>query len=215
MRITPFLALGLVPVLLMAPGCATITKSSNQMVTVNTRPAGAECTLEREGQTIAVINPTPGTISVEKDKDVISVVCRKPDYLDSDGTLDSEFEAMTFGNIIFGGIIGVGVDAASGAMHEYPPLVTITLIPAEFASVEQRDTFFDGMRDDLLRESDKVKERIGKKCMDEDCDRQLLAADSATKKKLGEIEAQRLAAKISVDEADAQIETLPGKGAAQ
>ena len=38
----------------------------------------------------------------------------------------SEFQAMTFGNILFGGLIGVVVDAASGATHEYPPLVTIT-----------------------------------------------------------------------------------------
>ena len=45
---------------------------------------------------------------------------------------------MTFGNILFGGIIGIAVDAASGAMHQYPDSVTITLIPDEFATAEAR-----------------------------------------------------------------------------
>ena len=38
---------------------------------------------------------------------------------------------MTFGNILFGGIIGVAVDASSGAMNEYPSSVTVRLIPEE------------------------------------------------------------------------------------
>jgi hypothetical protein len=55
----------------------------------------------------------------------------------------SEFQAMTFGNILFGGLIGVVVDAASGATHEYPPLVTITLVPELFASIAERDAFYE------------------------------------------------------------------------
>jgi len=43
---------------------------------------------------------------------------------------ESSFKGMTFGNILFGGITGVGVDAATGAMHEHPPTVTVRLKPA-------------------------------------------------------------------------------------
>ena len=183
---------------LLLSGCATLTKSSSQSVTINTKPSGAECTLEREGQLIAVVNPTPGTISVEKDKDVIRVVCKKEGFLDNAGELASKFEAMTFGNIIFGGIIGVGVDAASGAMHEYPPLLTITLIPTEFASAEARDAFFERLKADFLVESDAVKERINTQCQDDvDCERQLKALEEARRIKLDEIEAKRLEARIA------------------
>ena len=35
---------------------------------------------------------------------------------------------MTFGNIIFGGIIGVGVDAATGKNTNYPDNVHINLV---------------------------------------------------------------------------------------
>jgi len=180
-------------------GCATITKSSAQAVTVNTRPAGAECTLTREGSIIAAINPTPGTISVQKDKDPITVQCHKDGYLESSGTLASEFEAMTFGNIIFGGLIGVGVDAASGAMSTYPPLVTITLIPDSFPSMRERDAFFDRLRDDFIAEADKSRALIAEGCLEEDCESQLAQADEARKARLAEIESMRSAASIVSD----------------
>ena len=61
-----FVISSMLPLLILS-GCATITKSSTQSVTINTRPSGAECHLNREGALIAVVNPTPGTISVEKD----------------------------------------------------------------------------------------------------------------------------------------------------
>jgi hypothetical protein len=34
---------------------------------------------------------------------------------------------MAFGNILFGGIIGVGVDTATGAAYDYPTLITVQL----------------------------------------------------------------------------------------
>lgn len=197
MRPLPWIAT-VAAILLLLSGCATLTKSSSQSVTINTKPPGAECWLEREGKLIAVVNPTPGTISIEKDKDVIRVVCKKEGFLENDGELASKFEAMTFGNIIFGGIIGVGVDAASGAMHEYPPLVTLTLIPAEFATAEARDAFFDQLKADLLVESEAVKERISRQCRDDaDCEHQLKAVAEAKQKKLDAIEVKRLEARIA------------------
>jgi hypothetical protein len=32
---------------------------------------------------------------------------------------------MAFGNILFGGVIGVGVDVATGAAYDYPALITV------------------------------------------------------------------------------------------
>jgi len=43
--------------------------------------------------------------------------------------IPSGTEAMTAGNIVFGGIIGLGVDAASGAMNKYPDIVTVAMVP--------------------------------------------------------------------------------------
>ena len=108
----------------------------------------------------------------------------------------SEFQTMTFGNILFGGLIGVAVDAASGAMHEYPAQVTITLIPEQFDTAAARDAFFEKMKATLMQESKEVKERIAKECRDPRCAPELEAADAATKQKLAEIEQKRLAARV-------------------
>lgn len=111
--------------------CSTIVEGTDQTVTVATDPSGATCELSRGGQIIGVVNPTPGSILVDKSADNISVICSKEGYQDASGTLTSEFEGMTFGNILFGGIIGVAVDASSGAMNQYPSSITVRLVKEE------------------------------------------------------------------------------------
>jgi len=34
---------------------------------------------------------------------------------------------MAFGNIIFGGVIGAGVDISTGAAYDYPSLITVMM----------------------------------------------------------------------------------------
>jgi hypothetical protein len=43
--------------------------------------------------------------------------------------LASETEIMTAGNVVFGGVIGLGIDAASGAMNKYQPGVDVIMSP--------------------------------------------------------------------------------------
>lgn len=42
-------------------------------------------------------------------------------------SVSSSLKAMTFGNIIFGGIIGAGVDAATGAACQYPGVIPVAM----------------------------------------------------------------------------------------
>jgi hypothetical protein len=178
-------------------GCATLTKGGSQTLTVDTDPSGAQCALTRDAKPLAVVNPTPGSVSVEKAKGTIAIACTKQGYIDATGDLASEFQAMTLGNILFGGIVGVVVDAASGAMHEYPAAVTFTLIPEAFASAAARDEFFDRMRSALERETAEVKERIDRRCARGDCERQLAAAEAGKAEKLAEIERRRATARVA------------------
>ncbi len=180
----------------MFSGCATITKGSSQAFTVDTRPPGALCTLSRDGDTLAVVNPTPGTINISKDKDVIRVSCSKEGYKTNLGDVGSEFQAMTLGNVLFGGLIGVAVDAGSGAMNEYPPTVTLTLIPESFESETDRDVFFDQMQEQFIIESDSSIQQIEKSCVQRICQQQLKAAQKARDLKLEEIERERLLAVV-------------------
>ena len=176
--------------LMLLGGCATITKGTQQTVTVATDPTGALCNLTRDGKPLAVVNPTPGSIPIEKAVGEISIACKKAGYKDAAGTMASEFQAWTFGNIILGGVIGIVVDAASGAMNQYPSMVTITLEPEAFASAKERDVFFDKLGADLKREVAEVKERTEKQCRD-NCSTQLTTIDQGERLKLAEIELKR------------------------
>ena len=109
--------------------CASIVEGTDQSIAVSSHPSGAFCILEREGGQIGAVNPTPGTVRIEKSTEDITVLCSKPGYQDSIGVLVSEFEGMTAGNLIFGGVVGLAVDAGSGAMYYYPPSIIVELPP--------------------------------------------------------------------------------------
>jgi hypothetical protein len=104
----------------MLAACATITKGTTQAVSVTTPGApGAVCTLTSGGIGGAKTLTTPATIVLEKSQDNIQVVCKKECFQDGVGIIPSHTETMTAGNIVAGGVIGLGVDAASGAMNRY------------------------------------------------------------------------------------------------
>jgi len=68
------------------------------------------------------INETPGTVQVKNGCDPLTVVCKKKGYVPADlnaGTLRDKAKPMAWGNLIFGGIIGIAVDRSSGAGCEY------------------------------------------------------------------------------------------------
>jgi len=177
-------------------GCASITKGSAQTIAVDTDPAGAACTLTRDGQVIGEINPTPSTVSVFKAGGTIMVTCRKRGYKDNTAQLGSGFDDMTLGNIIFGGLIGVFVDMGSGATHEYPTSVSVILIPAQFESVAARDAFFTGLKQRLRNQADLALKRIQRDCSGPECDDKAKAVEKLRDKRLADIDKERLNATV-------------------
>lgn len=137
----------LIPVLALAallPACATITTGTTQNVTVVTEPAGAACTLSREGATVAMVNPTPGTAIISRSHRDIAVSCSMAGRQNATATLTSQLQAMTAGNVLIGGVIGIAVDAASGASARYPENIALTLpaagpTPAELEAARQAE----------------------------------------------------------------------------
>jgi hypothetical protein len=109
-------------------GCATITKGTTQNVVVDTPGVtGAVCTVTSAQGPQSV--STPGVFILAKSSAALPVRCSKPGYQDGGGVLGSTFEAMTAGNLIVGGVIGIGVDAMSGAMNKYPDQISVPMIP--------------------------------------------------------------------------------------
>ena len=121
-----FLTLSLLALLC---GCATIVKGTTQAVAVDTPGAsGATCELSSPGigtQTVV----TPATLVLEKSQHSVSVTCKKACFQDGVGVIASNAEGMAVGNVVLGGVIGLGVDAATGAMNKYADRTSVTMIP--------------------------------------------------------------------------------------
>lgn len=180
------LALAIVAVTALASGCATVTKGTTQAITLHTDPDGAACDVGRESKTFASLGTTPGQVSVDKAWGAIDIACRKAGHQSTELRVESEVQGWTFGNILIGGLIGFAVDAASGAMRQYPQFITLTLVPDEFASVDAREDYFKQRVARFDEEATKAAELIDKNCT--------TAETCATERKsLQDLKAQRVA----------------------
>ncbi len=108
--------------------CATITKGTTQLVAIDTPGvAGATCTVQtKDGPQVLT---TPGTLTLRKGSEALPISCTKECYLPGSGIIPSNTEAMAAGNVVFGGVIGLGVDAATGAMNKYDDQITVAMVP--------------------------------------------------------------------------------------
>jgi hypothetical protein len=110
-------------------GCGTITQGTSQDIAITSTPPGAHCDFTRKGEHIATLDSTPGTIKVDKTKNDIIMTCKLAGYQDATANLKSGYGAGTFGNIILGGVIGWGIDSATGADNKYPSTANVQFIP--------------------------------------------------------------------------------------
>jgi hypothetical protein len=116
---------------LLATGCASIVSGHNQSLSVQALSGGksvqgATCTLSNDKGTWYVT--TPGSTVVNRSFAELSVKCEKSDYESGFTSVKSSTKAMAFGNILFGGVIGAGVDMATGAAYDYPNDISIVMM---------------------------------------------------------------------------------------
>jgi hypothetical protein len=111
-------------------GCASIVTGQNQSVSVNAiassgNVSDARCQLTNNKGTWFVT--TPGTATVQRSYEDMALRCEHPRFETGLTTVKSSTKGMAFGNILFGGIIGAGVDISTGAAYDYPPLITVAM----------------------------------------------------------------------------------------
>lgn len=110
-------------------GCASIVNGTSQVLSVITPPVkDANCELTNSKGSFYVAH-TPGTISVHRAYGDMHVKCTKPGYEDAMIIVKSTTKKMAFGNILFGGVIGAGVDMANGAAYNYPEQIVVPMRP--------------------------------------------------------------------------------------
>ena len=111
--------------LMILSGCSSIV--SDKMATISIQapdcPPGTICTLSHKKGSWDM--QPPGTITIPKSDDLLRVSCRTPDGKLLTQSANSGFGGMFWGNIIFGGGIGMLVDAGTDAHREYPASIII------------------------------------------------------------------------------------------
>jgi hypothetical protein len=136
--------------LCLASGCASITGTTNQSVSIKTlEPAGRELS----GAACELTNSkgkwfltTPGSTMITRSNDDMQVICNKQGHEPGRASVVSATKGSMFGNIVFGGGIGAIVDHNTGAAYEYPTFfqvlmgATVKIEPPKDAASEQTST---------------------------------------------------------------------------
>ncbi len=133
----------------LTSGCASVTGTTNQSISVQTRePSGQEtpgaaCELtNNKGKWFVT---SPGSVTVTRSNDDMQVICNKQGFEPGRASVVSATKGAMFGNIILGGGIGAIIDHNTGAAYEYPSFIQVlmgifTKIDASLASAEQPTT---------------------------------------------------------------------------
>ena len=100
-------------------GCATVTRGTSNQVQIVSEPSGATARTSLGHQCV-----TPCTLQVGR-KDEFAVVFTMPGHEDQTVNVRTQLAgagaAGFAGNVILGGVVGMGVDAATGATLEHLP----------------------------------------------------------------------------------------------
>lgn len=125
----------------LSGGCATITSSEMQPVTVTTHTEQgqpvekARCILKNDKGDWQV--DSPGFVSVRRSSEDLIVECKKDGQPDGLLRAISRAAAGMFGNIIFGGGIGAIIDHGKGTGYNYP--FTLPVKMGKTVVVDARD----------------------------------------------------------------------------
>ena len=99
----------------LAVGCATIIHGSTQEIQLSSAPDAAEIWIDGSR-----MGTTPTTVTLKRSGTFL-VTMKKEGYKEATVKIEGSTSAWIIGNIIFGGIIGCGIDLISGGAYDLKP----------------------------------------------------------------------------------------------
>lgn len=100
---------------LLIQACGTIIHGTTQQVGISSSPSSAVVSINGQN-----VGETPVIIDLKR-KDSHFVKIDLPGYQTYETTLSRKVSGWVWGNIVFGGIIGLVVDASTGGMYKLTP----------------------------------------------------------------------------------------------
>jgi len=95
--------------------CATIIHGTKQKIGITSSPTGATVIIDNDS-----VGVTPMFYKLKRKEDYI-VTIKSPGYQKAQLVITSSVSGWVWGNIIFGGLIGLAIDAISGGLYELSP----------------------------------------------------------------------------------------------
>jgi hypothetical protein len=113
-------------------GCASVTRGTTENISISSTPAGA--TAEIAGLEIPTACVAPCVVQAKRNADITVTVNKEgyePQIIQLTKEIPGSGAAGFAGNVLLGGLVGMGVDAATGAAMDHKPNpVIVTLQPA-------------------------------------------------------------------------------------
>lgn len=103
-------------VVLSTTSCATIFTGTKDSITFNSKPEGAKVVLQNVEKCV-----TPCTTEIPRTLGKRTVEIKKEGFETKELKLEKNFNAVTLVNLLFGGVIGFGIDLATGSFLKYDP----------------------------------------------------------------------------------------------
>lgn len=106
-------------------GCASIVGSTSETVSFNSNVVDSEAVIKNKDNITVYSGTLPMTLSLRKKAGFFSgetyqILAQKKGYISQSQTLDTTLSGWYWGNLLFGGIIGMLiVDPATGAMWTF------------------------------------------------------------------------------------------------
>jgi hypothetical protein len=101
--------------LLPLTGCATIIHGRHQTVGISSSPPGAKVTVDNQSMGV-----TPVNLELKRNQEH-TVIVSLDGYESWSGTLQPSASGWLWGNIAFGGLIGLAVDFGTGGAYNLHP----------------------------------------------------------------------------------------------
>ncbi len=116
--------------------CATIINGSKQTIGISSSPSEASVTINGED-----FGKTPVNAELaRKENQIIKIELEG--YLPYETTLTRKVDAWIAGNILFGGLIGLGIDAISGGMYKLTPQQVQAELLTQTANTSAKDGIY-------------------------------------------------------------------------
>ncbi|GDY24512.1 hypothetical protein [Agarivorans sp. Toyoura001] len=123
--------------ILLASGCSSIVSDSKYLVAIDSTPSQASFSIKNRAGVTVQNGQTPETLTLKASAgffkgETYQLVFNKEGYEEQIIELKSSVDGWYFGNILFGGLIGMLiVDPATGAMYKLPENAIAELTESE------------------------------------------------------------------------------------